>query len=357
MVFLFILIIERGYKMEISRFKNSHASLFTLSNKSGMKVILTDIGADIVSIIVPDKNGNPVDVALGYDEPAHYANNATTFGAIVGRFANRIGGAKFTLNGKTYELDVNDNDNCLHGGFDKWYNRMWFPQADEAGSCVKFSLFSPDGDQGMPGNAVITVTYTLTDDNALSIHYTAVSDQDTYFNLTNHNYFNLSGQGTETMTDHTMWIDSDKATAIDSQLIPTGEIVDIKGTALDFTTEKVISKDIDSDEEAIKLGGGFDHNFILNNPCLDKAFARAASPVTGIVMEVFTDLPAVQFYSGNFMGSDPNGKGSKAYARRSGFCLETQYYPDTPNHANFPSDLFKAGQVLDSTTVYKFSVK
>ena len=343
--------------MEISRFKKSHASLFTLTNRNGMKVVLTDIGADIVKIIVPDKNGNFVDVALGYDEPEHYANNGTTFGAIVGRFANRIGGSKFTLNGVTYELDVNDNDNCLHGGFDKWYNRMWFPQPDEAGNCVKFSLFSPDGDQGMPGNAVISVTYKLTDDNAISIHYDAVSDKDTYFNLTNHNYFNLSGQGTETMTDHTMWIDSDKATAIDSQLIPTGEIVDIRGTALDFTTEKVIANDIDADEEAIRLGGGFDHNFILNNQDITKPFAKASSPRTGIVMEVYTDLPAVQFYSGNFMGSDPNGKGGKAYARRSGFCLETQYYPDTPNHDNFPSDLFKAGQALASTTIYKFSVK
>ncbi len=343
--------------MEISKFKNSYASLFTLTNKNGMKVVLTDIGADIVSIFVPDAKGNLVDVALGYDDPECYLNNQTTFGAVVGRFANRIGGAKFTLNGETYSLDVNDNDNCLHGGFQKWYFRMWFPQVDEADNSVKFSLFSVDGDQNMPGNAIVSVTYKLGDDNSLSLHYEAVSDKDTYFNLTNHNYFNLSGQGTDTMIDHTMWIDSDKATAIDSQLIPTGEIVDIKGTALDFTTPKVIADDIDADEEAIKLGGGFDHNFILNDPCLTKAFARVSSPRTGIVMEAYTDLPAVQFYSGNFMGSDPNGKGGKPYNRRGGFCLETQYYPDTPNHDNFPSDLFKAGQKLDSTTIYKFSVK
>ena len=343
--------------MEIKKFKNSHASLFTLKNGNGMEVVLTDIGADIVSIIVPDRNGSPVDVALGYDEPELYVSNKTTFGAIVGRFANRIGKAEFTLNGKTYKLDVNDNDNCLHGGFDKWFSRMWFPQADADKNSVKFSMFSPDGDQGMPGNATVTVTYTLSEDNALSIHYEAVSDKDTYFNLTNHNYFNLSGEGTDTMTDHTMWIDADKATAIDSQLIPTGEIADIRGTALDFTEEKVIARDIEADEDAIKLGGGFDHNFILNNPGLDTPFARAASPRTGIVMEVFTDLPAVQFYSGNFMGKDPNGKNGRAYARRSGFALETQYYPDTPNHDNFPSNLFKAGQVLDSTTIYKFSVK
>ncbi|MDO4938676.1 MAG: aldose epimerase family protein [Lachnospiraceae bacterium] len=342
--------------MIISNFNNSYATEFTLSNDSGMTVVLTDIGADIVKIIVPDKDGNPVDVALGYDEPEHYVTNKTTFGAIVGRYANRIGGAQFTLNGVTYKLDVNDNDNCLHGGFNKWYSRTWFPTANEADNSVTFRLFSPDGDQGMPGNATISVTYKLTDDNALSIRYEAVSDKDTYFNLTNHNYFNLSGEGTETMTDHTMWIDADKATAIDSQLIPTGEIVNIKGTALDFTTEKVISKDIDADEEAIKLGGGFDHNFILNNPSLSKPFARVSSPRTGIVMEVFTDLPAVQFYSGNFMGSDPNGKGGKAYAYRSGFALETQYYPDTPNHPDFPGSLFRAGEKLESTTVYKFSV-
>jgi len=343
--------------MEISRFKNSHASLFTLSNSKGMKVVLTDIGADIVKIIVPDKAGTPVDVALGYDDPELYVSNKTTFGAIVGRFANRIGGAKFTLNGVEYKLDVNDNDNCLHGGFDKWYSRMWYPQPNAADNAVTFHLFSPDVDQGMPGNAYIAVTYTLTEENELKIHYHAVSDKDTYFNLTNHCYFNLGGEGKDTMTDHTMMIDADKATAISDQLIPTGEIVDIKGTALDFTEKKVIGKDIDADEEAIRLGGGFDHNFILNNPSLEVPFAEARCRDTGITMEVFTDLPAVQFYSGNFMGTDPNGKGGNAYKRRSGFCLETQYYPDTPNHANFPSDLFKAGEALESTTVYKFSIK
>jgi len=343
--------------MEISRFKNSHASLFTLSNSKGMKAVLTDIGADIVKIIVPDRNGTPVDVALGYDDPELYVSNRTTFGAIVGRFANRIGNAAFTLNGVEYQLDINDNDNCLHGGFDKWYSRMWYPQPFEQDNAVTFRLFSPDGDQGMPGSASIAVTYTLTEDNELKIHYHAVSDKDTYFNLTNHCYFNLSGEGAPTMTDHTLRIDADKATVISDQLIPTGEIMNIRGTALDFTSAKVIGKDIDADEEAIRLGGGFDHNFILNNPGLETAFAEAESPDTGIVMEVFTDLPAVQFYSGNFMGSDPDGKGGTPYKRRSGFCLETQYYPDTPNHPDFPSDLFKAGEALDSTTIYKFSVR
>lgn len=342
--------------MKICRFGNSHASLFSLENGNGMKVVLTDIGADIVNIFVPDKDGKTVDVALGYDQPEHYLNNATTFGAIVGRFANRIGGAKFTLNGVEYKLDVNDNDNCLHGGFDKWYFRMWYPEKKGENE-IAFHLFSPDGDQNMPGNADVTVTYTLTEANELKINYKAVSDKDTYFNLTNHNYFNLNGQGDDTILDHTMWIDSDKATAIDDQIIPTGEISCIKGTPLDFTTPKVIGDEIDADYEPLKLAGGYDHNFILNASGLDHVFARAESPKTGIVLEAYTDLPAVQLYCGNFMGNDPNGKGGKSYKRRSGFCLETQYYPDTPNHDNFPSDLFKAGQVLDSTTIYKFSVK
>ena len=342
--------------MKISKFGNSFASLFTLENKSGMKVVLTDICADIVKIIVPDKNSNPVDVALGYDKPEHYLTNATTFGAIVGRFANRIGGSKFTLNGKTYELDVNDNDNCLHGGFDRWYFRMWYPEI-KGENAIAFHLFSTDGDQHMPGNANITVTYTLTDDNALKIHYDAVSDADTYFNLTNHNYFNLSGEGSDTMLDHTLWLDSDTATDIDEQIIPTGEIVNIKGTPMDFTVPKTIGQDIDADYKPLKLAGGYDHNFILNNPGLTTAFVKVSSPVTGIVMEGFTDLPAVQLYCGNFMGKDPNGKNGHAYKYRSGFCLETQYYPDTPNHDNFPSDLFKAGEALDSTTIYKFSVE
>ena len=343
--------------MEISRFKNSHASLFTLTNKNGMKVVLTDIGADIVKIIVPDKNGNPVDVALGYDNPENYENNATTFGAVVGRYANRVGGAAFTLNGVTYKMDVNDNHNCLHGGFQKWYFRKWFPVYDITKEEVTFKLFSVDGDQGMPGNATIEITYSLSDDNALSLHYKAVSDKDTYFNLTNHNYFNLSGEGTETILDHKVWIDSDTVTDIDDELIPNGKILNIKGTALDFTEAKELGRDIEADFAPLKLGGGFDHNYILNNNGFDKAFAKVSSPRTGIVMEVFTDLPAVQLYCGNFMGNDPNGKGGKKYAYRSGLCLETQYYPDTPNHDDFPSNLFKAGEVLDSTTTYKFSVE
>ena len=342
--------------MEVKKFQHAEASLYTLRNAKGMEVVLTDIGASVVSIIVPDSEGKPVDVALGYGTAESYLSNKSTFGATVGRYANRIGGASFTLDGVTYQLDCNEGSNVLHGGFNKYYYRIWKAEPNSDDNSVTFHLTSPDGDQGMPGTAQIAVTYSLDNDCRLKITYHAVSDKDTYFNLTNHSYFNLDGHDAGSIYDHLLWLDCDLFAVIDEASIPTGELRSVKGTPMDFTTAKPIGQDIDASEyEQIKAGSGYDHNYVINHPDPEKPFARAVSDKTGIVMEVFTDLPGVQFYSGNFMGNDSDEKNGAKYKRRGGFCLETQYYPDTPNKPEFPSNMFPAGKSFDSTTIYQFS--
>ena len=346
--------IDRRICMKITRFADSHASLFCLTNRSGMEVTVTSIGATLVSIQVPDRSGNLVDVLLGYDSPAGYYANASAHGALVGRYANRIGGAQFELNGKTWQLDVNEGANVLHGGNDKYFHRDWMAEPDEEGNQVSFTLYSPDLDQGMPGNAKIRVTYSLDDDNNLGIVYEAVSDKDTYFNLTNHSYFNLDGHGAGSIYEQELMLDCDRFAAIDSAFIPTGELRDLKGTPMDFTVSKLIGRDIDADYDQIRLGNGYDHNYVINAPGFEKPFAVARSGRTGIVMEVFTDLPGVQFYSGNNMGTDTGTKDGADYVFRGAFCLETQYYPDTPNKPQFPSNLFHAGETFSSKTVYRF---
>lgn len=343
--------------MKISTFCGTHASLYTLENKNKMKVVLTDIGASIVSVKLCDKDKNVVDVNLGYDTADRYFNNASCYGAVVGRCANRISNASFELNGKKYELDKNEGNNTLHNGLDKYYRRLWYADEDNEENSVLFKLISPDLDQGMPGRAKISVKYTLDDDNRLIIEYKAVSDKDTYFNLTNHSYFNLDGHNNGTVLDHQLWMDCDKIAKIDSESIPTGEIVNIKGTPMDFTTPKAIGKDIDNiDYEQIKFAKGYDHNYVINNPSLETPFAKAKSEKTGIVLEAFTDMPGVQFYTGNNMGKDTGEKEASKYPPRGGFCLETQFYPDTPNKPNFPSNLFTAGEEFASTTIFKFTV-
>ena len=340
--------------MKIAKFQDSEAWLYTLSNKNGMEVDLTDIGGTIVSIRVPDRTGAKVDVLLGYDTPERYLHNDSAHGAIVGRFANRIGGAQFTLNGKTYQLDRNEGKNVLHGGDSKYFWRMWKAQTDPDNNSVTFSLVSPDGDQGMPGCAEIAVTYKLDDENALSIIYHAVADQDTYYNLTNHAYFNLDGHDAGPIADQILQMACSRFAVIDSEFIPTGEIRPVAGTPMDFTTAKPIGQDIDSDYEQVRTGNGFDHNYVIDAPGFDAPFACAKSEKTGIVMKVFTDLPGVQFYAGNNMGSDYGEKGGAKYVKRGAFCLETQFFPDTPNKPDFPGSLFKAGEALDSKTIYQF---
>ena len=330
-----------------------NATLYTFENKNGMIMEVTDFGATLYSLIVPDKDGNPVDVNLGYDDPQSYMGpSGTGFGATIGRNGNRIAKAQFTLNGKVYELDKNNNGNNLHSGLDYYHYRMWNVKGTTENS-ITFSLHSPDGDQGYPGTLDIDVTYTLTDDNELRIDYDGIVDADTIVNMTNHSYFNLNGHASGNILEHELWVDADAYTATDAELIPTGEIVAVEGTPMDFRTKKLVGRDIDADYEATKLGGGYDHNWCLNN---DGKFAKVielSSELSGITMEVYTDLPGVQIYAGNFLKNEL-GKDGIVYKHRQGICFETQYYPDAVNHENFPSPICKAGEKYQTTTVYKF---
>ncbi len=344
------------------------ATLYTLENKNGMKVSFCDFGAVIVNIIVPDRDGKMEDIALGYDSVTGYETNGPGYGSFIGRHANRIGGATVTLEGVTYELAKNDNEvNNLHSG-PTGYNKFFYDAevfSEEDSQTVEFSRLSPDGEQGFPGNLEITVTYTLTDDNDLAIEYYAVCDKDTVINLTNHSYFNLAGQASGSILDHEVWINSHQITPTDKNLIPTGEIMDVTGTAMDFRTEpKKVGRDINADMECLKVAGGYDHNYVLDNEEMEEDEMELAATLyeekSGRYMEVYTDLPGMQLYCGNFIPGekDPNkGKGGYVYRRRDGICFETQFYPNACNIPSFPTSIFKAGEEYDYCTVYSFSVK
>ena len=325
---------------------------YILTNASGMQITMTELGATLVSVLVKDKDGNLKDVVLGYDKLEHYEVNPNYFGATIGRNGNRIANASFELNGVKYELPANDNTNNHHSGPNGFEKRIW-EVTDTSDDHVTFSYLSPDGDEGFPGEFRVSVTYTLTDDNEIQIHYEGVSDQDTVANLTDHSYFNLSGHDAGLILDHTVMIDADAYTAVNEVLVPYGEIVPVEGTPMDFRTEKVIGLDLDADYEQLKLTTGYDHNYVLNHQGEGvRLIARAKSPVTGITLEVYTDTPGVHFYIGNFIGG-PAGKEGAAYDIRHGFCLETQYYPNSVNVPSFPSPILKKGEKYDSTTIYK----
>ena len=331
--------------------KGDETKLYTLTNKNGMEIAVSDYGATLVQVIVPDKEGKPCDVVLGYDEAAGYEEGDLFFGAIVGRSANRIGGASFELNGVTYQLEKNDNGNNLHSGMDFYNQRMWKVK-ETADDHITFELDSPDGDQGYPGAVHIEVTYTLTEDNAVKIAYHAVPDADTLINMTNHSYFNMDGHASGDVLDQEVWIDADAFTRADAESIPTGEITPVEGTPMDFRKEKVVEKEIGANYTPLKLAGGYDHNWVLNGKGFRKA-ASAESEETGIKMEVYTDLPGIQFYSGNFLAGS-KGKEGAVYEKGYGICFETQYFPDAIHKENFESPITKAGEVYDTTTVYKF---
>ncbi|MDR3243080.1 MAG: galactose mutarotase [Clostridiales Family XIII bacterium] len=336
---------------------NSAAKLYTFRNKNGMELAVTNIGAAVTKIVAPAADGQKIDVALGYDSAEGYENNRFYYGATIGRYGNRIGGASFKLGDTVVRLDKNEGNNTLHGGFDSYSNRVW--QAEERlgeETSVTFRLKSPDGDQGMPGAADVAVTYSLTDDNSVVIHYRAVADKTTVFNMTNHSYFNLDGHDAGSVAGQFIWLDCDAFVVIDKEFIPTGELRPVKSTPMDFTTAKPIGRDVDADYEQLTAGGGYDHNYVINSPSLDKPCARAWSEKSGVEMRVYTDLPGVQLYGGNGMGGDSAGKSGARYVRRGGFCLETQYFPDSPNKPAFPSSVFEAGQPFDSVTIYRFSV-
>ena len=333
--------------------KGEKATLYTFENANGMVMEVTDFGATLYALLVPDKDGNQVDVVLGYDNPEGYMGpSGTGFGATIGRNGNRIGKAQFTLNGKTYKLDPNNNGNNLHSGYDYYHYRMWEVKGTTENS-ITLSLYSPDGDQGYPGTLDVEVTYTLTDDNELCIDYYGKVDEDTIVNMTNHSYFNLNGHASGNVLDHELWMDADAFTAMDKQLIPTGEIVCVEGTPMDFRVRKTVGRDIEEQYEALIFGGGYDHNWCLNNHGEFAKVIEFSSDLSGIAMEVYTDLPGVQVYSGNFL-KEEQGKDGIVYKHRQGICFETQHYPDAINHDNFPSPIVKKGEEYRTRTVYKF---
>jgi len=332
-------------------------SLYTLTNANGVQARISDLGGAIVALFVPDRDGQLEDVVLGWDDVAGYVAASNYFGILVGRYANRIAQGRFTLNGTTYTLAINNGPNALHGGPGGFHGVVW--QAEPATDAPKLTLryTSPDGEEGYPGNLAAEVTYTLTDDNALRIDYTATTDADTVINLTNHSYFNLNGAGNGDILDHEIQIFADRITPVDETLIPTGELQPVDGTPFDLRTPTAIGAGIDADDPQIAYGGGYDHNFVLNADGSLVPAARVYAPKTGRVLETLTTEPGVQFYSGNFLTGSDIGKGGKAYVRRGGFCLETQHFPDSPNQPTFPTTVLKPGETYRQTTVYRFSVQ
>ncbi|MBC8378671.1 MAG: galactose mutarotase, partial [Planctomycetes bacterium] len=327
-------------------------------NANGMKAAITNYGGIIVSLLAPDKDGRMDDVVLGFDTIAEYEEKSPHFGCITGRYANRIAKGRFTLDGKVYDkLAINNGPNALHGGLKGFDKKVW--DAEAVGNSLKLRMVSPDGEEGYPGRLDVTVTYTLTDDNELRIDYEAVTDKPTVLNLTNHSYFNLAGHsgGTEAMVAHEMMINADAFTPVaDANAIPTGQVMSVEGTPMDFKSGKRIGQDIDDSYEQIQFGSGYDHNWVLNKAAdgeLSLA-ARTSDPASGRVMETWTTEPGVQFYSANFLDG-LTGKGGAVYPRRCSFCLETQHYPDSPNQPNFPSTTLRPDEKYMSTTIYKFS--
>lgn len=329
--------------------------LYTLTNGNGLTMKVTNYGGIITSLITPDQNSTPGDVVLGFDSLAGYFQKGVPyFGALVGRYGNRIAKGRFTLDGVTYKLATNNGPNHLHGGLKGFDKVVW--QAEEVsgdeGPGLKLTYRSKDGEEGYPGNLTATVVYTLTKDGAVKIDYTAETDKATPVNLTNHSYFNLSAGQEPTILKHEITINADKYTVVDDNLIPTGELKPVKGTPFDFTTAHVIG------ERIAQVKGGYDHNYVLNHPASQSALSvKVYDPSSGRVMEVFTDQPGVQFYTGNFLDGSLTGKDKKPYAKNAGLCLETQHFPDSPNQSTFPTTILKPGEKWHSTTLYKFSTQ
>lgn len=327
-------------------------SCYTLDN-GAVQVSILDYGCTIQSILVPDRENRPVDVVLGYDSARGYEEGCSSFGAFVGRYANRIAHSRFPLNGRMVFLKPNEGENHLHGVF----SRCLY-QAETGENSVTFRRRSPAGEEGYPGGLDITVTCTLVRDNALRLDYRALSDADTVLNLTNHSYFNLSGQGSGGIEDQILRLNADQITPLGEGSIPTGDFLDVTGTPFDFRSPKAIGRDIEAEDEQIRRGSGYDHNFVLAAPGLERPFAVAESARTGIVLECYTTQPGVQLYTGNFIQTDTAlDRGKAPYGRRSGFCLETQHYPDSPNQPEFPSTLLRAGEEYHEVTIYRLRTR
>ena len=333
--------------------------LYTLKNEAGMEVCITNFGGRIVSIMVPDKNGEMQDVVLGFDNINDYQTVPSDFGASIGRYANRINQGKINVDGVEIQLPQNNFGHCLHGGPKGWQYQIYEAnQIDD--TKIALTMKSPDGDSNFPGNVTAVVTYTLTEDNAIDINYEATTDKTTVINMTNHSYFNLSGDPTKPVTDHILYVNADNFTPVDETYMTTGEITPVKDTPLDFTTPKVLGQDIDKFEfEQMKFGNGYDHNWVLNSKGdVNVLAAKLLSPTTGIFVEVYTNEPGIQVYSGNFLDGTAKGKKGITYAQRTGFCLETQKYPDSPNKQWAESNAYLApGETYKSFCKYKFGVE
>ncbi len=335
--------------------------LYTLKNGSGMEVCITNYGGRIVSIMVPDKQGEYRDVVLGFDNVQAYfpENNLSDFGAAIGRYANRIGHGRIVIDGDTIQLPVNNFGHTLHGGPRGWQYQVYGVKESNDSTLV-LTMASPDGDNGFPGNVNAEVTYRLTADNAIDISYSAVTDKTTPVNLTNHSYFNLNGDAPRDILDNCIYINADSFTPVDSTFMTTGEILPVKGTAMDFTTRHAIGDgygDSITDQQVI-YGRGYDHNWVLNTAGnLDRLAVEMYSPETGITLSVYTDEPGIQFYAGNFLDGTVKGKGGVTYVCNSGVALETQHYPDSPNKPEWPSAWLEPGQTYSSRCIYKFGVE
>jgi aldose 1-epimerase len=339
--------------------EGADVDLYTLTNANGMQAGILNYGGTVVSLTAPDRNGKYADVVLGLDDLAAYKKGTAFFGALIGRYGNRIGHAQFTLDGNTYKLPANDNGNTLHGGPEGFDKRIWtaVPGSGPDGQTLELTYVSKDGEAGFPGSLTSKVVYTLTPKNELKIDYSATTDKPTVVNLTNHSYFNLAGQGEGDILGHEVMIAADRFTPVDDKLIPTGELRPVAGTPFDFTKPTAIGARIEANDEQIKFGKGYDHNWVLNKGAggLTKA-AEVTEPKSGRVMEVWTTEPALQFYTGNFLDGTLAGKG-KTYPRRGAFCMETQHYPDSPNKPAFPTTELKPGETYKTTTLYRFSAR
>jgi len=338
-------------------FDGKDVSLYTLTNKKGDVLKLSNYGAVIVEIIVPDRNGQKENVTLGYDNLDGYVKGDPYFGKVVGQFANRIARGKFTLDSVAYTLAINNGPNALHGGPTGWHSRVWDAQVlkNTDFPAIRFTYNKPDMEEGFPGNVVAEVVYTWTDNDEIILDYKVTTDRKTVVNITNHAYFNLHGAGVGDILDHEAVIKASSFTPVDSTLIPTGEIRPVEGTPFDFRTPHLIGERIGMDYDQLKLGGGYDHNFVLDNA--EEIDAAVYDPSTGRVLEVLTDQPGVQLYTGNFLNGTQTGHGGKVYNYRSGFCLETQHFPDSPNQAAFPSVILMPEEPFLSSTTFRFSVR
>jgi aldose 1-epimerase len=333
-------------------------TIYKVTSPTGMVMEVTNYGGIITRLTAPDRDGKFEDIVLGYDNLEGYLTETPYFGAIIGRYGNRIGKGQFTLDGETYTLAQNNGENHLHGGIQGFDKVLWnaepFSMGNEYG--IVFTYESPDGEEGYPGNLSVKVTYLLTADNRVIFSYQATTDKATPVNLTQHSYFNLAGPSSDSILDHELMLAADHFTPIDSGLIPTGEIRPVAGTPFDFTTATPIGERINADDEQIVFGLGYDHNWVLSDMTSDmRLAARVHEPTSGRVMEVLTEEPGIQFYAGNFLDGTITGKGGNVYEYRSGFCLETQHFPDSPNQSSFPSTILRPGETYQTRTIYAFT--